>query len=48
MTFAVESEGEISVPVDEFVQLVEKLDEDFWVVDYNGTRGFVQNDYKEI
>ena len=46
--FVAESEGEISVPVDEFVQLVEKLDEDFWVVDYNGTRGFVQNDYMEI
>ena len=33
--FVAESDGEISVPVDEFVQLVEKLDEDFWIVDYN-------------
>ena len=46
--FVAESEGEISVPVDEFVQLVEKLDEDFWIVDYNGNRRFVQNDYMEI
>ena len=46
--FQAESKGEISVPVDEFVILIEKLDEDFWVVDYNGVKGFVQNDYMEI
>ena len=46
--FKAESEGELSVPADAFVILVEKFDADFWVVNYGGKIGYVQTDYMQI
>jgi len=46
--FEAESEGELSVPADAFVILVEKFNADFWLVNYDGKTGYVQTDYMQI